>query len=349
MSREPHKPITNEEIAALGGPPARTESQHLDFKQEPYVNQTGAKGAIDIAALANGSGGDLLLGCAEGDTGTFDRFHDWDPQRTKRAAVVEDILRNVTQYLRPRDFVEELRFRVVPVASAASPVVVITVPEAPFLVAAADKVTPDAKLSFPVRVEMQTNYLDTAEVFRRMRDTSKWRRLQFQRLLSRDHGVFLFADFLVEVPHGKDPLLVRPNGGAARVGWMVKEIADDALILRCVGGPGHIKPKGFNIKDLDFPSTALAIPYEMIVCSWGDAFFKEHGITLMLDERVGLLLRVKQPEWSLYRTGSVTGPVLEDEEITFPERWQHITGTDFDPDELNKPDDAPESDDPQWV
>jgi hypothetical protein len=298
------------------------ESQHLDYKREWWTPpNAGEEAAKDIAAMANAEGGDIIVGARERAGGRFDGFHNWnvlnpsDPKRFRKEPVA-DCLQLLSGHLRPRDFVEKIRARTVTPPRAPCPVLVVTVPRSPFVVGCATHAGHDAHVRYPIRTETRTDFLESGEVMRRMRDTDLWKRLRFREVLARDIEVTLFADMLMQFHTSEGTVdVVQARAGAAAVRWKVKEVGEESVVLRSRSERRRgVKPRHKNYRYAPIPESDLAIPYELIRTLWTSKPFEVlEQVHVMLDPLVGLMY--EYPMWALYMRGPSPSDVIEEEPV----------------------------------
>lgn len=292
------KPLTDLQIKRMK-PGGRKEGQHLDFKREWWFGKNaGEEAAKDVAALANAEGGDLIVGADEEDT-KFKGFHDWNKPGSKvhLEEPVEEILKLISPYLRPRDFVEKVRARMVDVAPF--PVLVVTVPKSAFLVGCASGPGHESKIGYPIRTETRTDHIEPGEVMRRARDNDSWKRFRFGNLLRRDLRVKLFADMVTKFPGQMGPEYVSSLGGAAAPTWTIQSVEDDAVVLRSeYVRDRFVLPHDKHYRYAPIPEATLTIPYELIRTVWVAAVLTVEDLHVMLDTSVGVLL--EYPFFQLY-------------------------------------------------
>lgn len=288
-----HQPITTS--AALRGILGKPETQTLEFKAR--LPDKGPELAKDIAALANAEGGDILFGVGETDGRAC-----LEAERTPVGGDWAERLANLlAAYLRPRDFVEELRHLVLRAEpELPGEVLVVSVPPAPYVVAVARGATAESPVTYPVRIGVTTAYLEHAEVARRMRTEDRSVRLRFVRLGAGDVPVRLESELLLRKlrPPTMGDLRIRTS--AAKVRWTCVEAHEDGVVLASAAGSVDMWMPSQGNQSVDVPSGLLKIPYSLIRAAWSDLGGKSKPLTkVMLASDIVVRLDHGAQGWSL--------------------------------------------------
>jgi hypothetical protein len=310
------KPLSDLQVKRLK-PGRKKESQHLDFKREWWHGgrgeAPGEEAAKDVAALANAEGGDIIVGAAERPGGAFDSFHEWNKPTSPhyKKEPVEEVLKLVSPYLRPRDFVESIRARLVEPHGAPCPLLVITIPKSAFLVGCADGSGHEAKVRYPIRTETRTDFIEPGEVLRRARDNDPWKRFRFRNLLKRGLPIKLFGEMMMQFRTEGGPDYVTAIGGASVATWHVVSIEDDAVTLQSEYVRDHcVLPHDKHYRYAPIPESTLSIPYELIRTIWVSSIMTMETAHVMLDNSVGLMW--DYPLWALYLRNADQTAIEED-------------------------------------
>ena len=180
-----HRPIkTLDEVRALFGAP---ESDLHDAKAMPNPDEQRFREdvAADVAAFANGQGGDLLLGVTE-RRGVLNGFN---PNLEQLGALQERVSRALLDYLRPEPIAREVQLR--PLTDGTDRCLVVSVPASAAPVAVVSNHR--RFLSFPVRAGTTTDYFGWEELMLRADISSRAKKIALLNLVTgnNDHEASL--------------------------------------------------------------------------------------------------------------------------------------------------------------
>lgn len=186
------------------------ESETLEFKREVWSD--GKEAAKDVAAMANAWGGEILIGVAEGSDGSRASAFAMTLAADGREREGQRIHQLLEHYLRPRDFVDRLRFSWL-TAPLGETVLAIWVPAAAraCMAVAHEEGRKGARFQFPVRAGRETRFMEYDEVLSRMADASRATSLKLKELRtpSRPYEPFSLASPIVKLTSGGPRRLLR--------------------------------------------------------------------------------------------------------------------------------------------
>lgn len=183
------------------------ETEALEFKRSAWTEAKEA--AKDIAAMANRSGGRIVLGVEEVD-GRASRYATWADASGEDATILR-LKSAVGALLRPRDVVDAVLMTPEPNGIGGT-LCVIRVPASAVLVAVADGAV-ETRLSFPIRAERGTRYMPYDEIVDRLFGSERTAQLRVERELARpgQHRVHFVAPILFHTERSRGPAIDVPG------------------------------------------------------------------------------------------------------------------------------------------
>lgn len=275
-----HTPIrTAAELARMVAE-RRSESPQLEFKGLFWKEKNAGTGdhireaAKDVAALANGLGGDLILGVQATNSQAMG-FSPWcaPGQEDKRREDLRDWLLN---YLRPQSFAAHVELVLLPTPSGACcpQALVVTVPPSRDLVGAVVD-SAEQSVRYPARAVDGTQWISPEEAMKRYTLGTRARFLAMRQVLdppAAEHHFRLVSPFLATVAdHSAHVELLAQNFAhrepiAAVNGshGLVGALEDSSFLVR----PRPVEIRGTAWSLVIPPGLEFIVPLDLVQTVW---------------------------------------------------------------------------------
>jgi hypothetical protein len=275
-----HKPVREAALVAKLKARAAPESQHLEFKggfwedamlRCPKCGPTsirasaGVEAAKDVAAMANASGGDIIVGIDD----TNDRASGWWGGKRMPDDAEETLRRWLRNYLAPREAADSVEIRMLAITESADSsvhrILSINVPPWPYgPVAVQTDIDPQkAQYRVPFRRDRDTIYRSAEEIMRLNEGTRRSIYLRLVDLVGtaipENVGFHLRSSMQALVGGGID---TRPAG--IRDGVIVS-FTNEIVVLSLE----NFSQRQHN-GNQSIPAARMTVPLELVTAAWRD-------------------------------------------------------------------------------